>query len=251
MKRPPPVSSSDPHILYDSCVNNITSPSMYIVFERDQCYPQYLITFVQNKYLKEPTLNYENRHFSRIETAQSLAISKIKQKTKLKPRRSAQNMEQDFDPSRMDEDRIYLRRHQKESSSRRSLLHSTLRKSVCDQRTPSHTSSITTTTSRTMTPSLTTSTSFNGNTQPKQRVNSNPSTTAHHHRQSSSYYNSPSVFSPPQHVADQSNSSAGNTRISNNYQQQQQYQQQRQHYLQQQQQRQQQQQQKKSKCVIS
>ena len=46
MKRPPPISQSDPHVLYDSCVNNTASPSMYIVFERDQCYPQYLITFI-------------------------------------------------------------------------------------------------------------------------------------------------------------------------------------------------------------
>uniref|UniRef100_A0A7M5V7R2 PARP catalytic domain-containing protein n=1 Tax=Clytia hemisphaerica TaxID=252671 RepID=A0A7M5V7R2_9CNID len=43
-KRPPP-TPSDPHTLYDSCVDNISLPSMYIVFERDQCYPQYLITF--------------------------------------------------------------------------------------------------------------------------------------------------------------------------------------------------------------
>ncbi|XP_066933775.1 uncharacterized protein [Clytia hemisphaerica] len=46
LKRPPPISPSDPHTLYDSCVNSISSPSMYIVFERDQCYPQYLITFL-------------------------------------------------------------------------------------------------------------------------------------------------------------------------------------------------------------
>ena len=88
MKRPPPVSSSDPHILYDSCVNNITSPSMYIVFERDQCYPQYLITFILESEklggLQRSPFLYNSSHSHQLQQQQD-AINKIRQKARLKP----------------------------------------------------------------------------------------------------------------------------------------------------------------------
>ena len=42
--RPPPLTSSG-YELYDSCVNDESNPSIYIVFERDQCYPKYLIKY--------------------------------------------------------------------------------------------------------------------------------------------------------------------------------------------------------------
>lgn len=97
MKRPPPMSSSDPHILYDSCVNNITSPSMYIVFERDQCYPQYLITFIlesekqgkaqQSPYQQSPYFqtSYASHNYQLLQQRQQDAITKIRQKALLKP----------------------------------------------------------------------------------------------------------------------------------------------------------------------
>ena len=50
MKRPPPISHLyDSNLLYDSCVNNISKPSIYVIFERDQCYPEYLITYVHQQ----------------------------------------------------------------------------------------------------------------------------------------------------------------------------------------------------------
>ena len=42
---PPPKSPSKPEILYDSVVNNESSPSIFVVFFDNQCYPEYLITF--------------------------------------------------------------------------------------------------------------------------------------------------------------------------------------------------------------
>ena len=90
MKRPPAVLSSEPHILYDSCVNNITSPSMYIVFERDQCYPQYLITFVlESEKLRAQQSQYIQSAFpsrtDSLQQQQQAAIDKIRHKVRLKP----------------------------------------------------------------------------------------------------------------------------------------------------------------------
>jgi hypothetical protein len=43
--RPPPVSAANPAILFDSVVNSLSSPTMYITFENDQAYPAYIITY--------------------------------------------------------------------------------------------------------------------------------------------------------------------------------------------------------------
>ena len=42
--RAPPLTPGG-YELYDSCVDNLSNSSMYIVFERDQCYPEYLIKY--------------------------------------------------------------------------------------------------------------------------------------------------------------------------------------------------------------
>lgn len=42
---PPPKDSFRPEILYDSVVNNVSNPSIFVVFYDSQCYPEYLITF--------------------------------------------------------------------------------------------------------------------------------------------------------------------------------------------------------------
>ncbi|PFX17029.1 Poly [ADP-ribose] polymerase 15 [Stylophora pistillata] len=42
---PPPKNPSKPEILYDSVVNSQSSPSIFVVFFDNQCYPEYLITF--------------------------------------------------------------------------------------------------------------------------------------------------------------------------------------------------------------
>uniref|UniRef100_A0A7N6AX46 Poly [ADP-ribose] polymerase n=1 Tax=Anabas testudineus TaxID=64144 RepID=A0A7N6AX46_ANATE len=45
MKVPPPRNVLQPHDLYDSVVDRIDNPSMYVVFHDNQAYPDYLITF--------------------------------------------------------------------------------------------------------------------------------------------------------------------------------------------------------------
>ncbi|KAL4007007.1 complexin-3/4 [Sarotherodon galilaeus] len=45
MKVPPPRNPQQPHDRYDSVVDTINNPSMYIVFHDNQAYPDYLITF--------------------------------------------------------------------------------------------------------------------------------------------------------------------------------------------------------------
>lgn len=41
--RPPPKAKSK--TLYDSCVDNESDPSIYVVFEKQQIYPEYLINY--------------------------------------------------------------------------------------------------------------------------------------------------------------------------------------------------------------
>ena len=48
MVRPPALPNSN-HQLYDSCVDDVTNPSIFVVFERDQCYPRYLISYKVKK----------------------------------------------------------------------------------------------------------------------------------------------------------------------------------------------------------
>lgn len=45
MKTPPPRSSHDPNDRYDSVVDDMQKPDMFVVFHDCQAYPDYLITF--------------------------------------------------------------------------------------------------------------------------------------------------------------------------------------------------------------
>ena len=45
MIAPPPKSPSRPEILFDSVVNDTSDPSIFVVFNDSQCYPEYLIKF--------------------------------------------------------------------------------------------------------------------------------------------------------------------------------------------------------------
>lgn len=45
---PPPKDPKVPSIKYDSVVDNINRPTMYVVFFDDQAYPQYEITYKEN-----------------------------------------------------------------------------------------------------------------------------------------------------------------------------------------------------------
>ena len=44
MSRPPPRNSAKPFgDLYDSCVNSLPDPIIFVIFENSQCYPEWLI----------------------------------------------------------------------------------------------------------------------------------------------------------------------------------------------------------------
>jgi poly [ADP-ribose] polymerase 7/11/12/13 len=44
--RPPAKDPKKPHSnLYDSCVNDIRNPSIFVVFDASQCYPEYLLEY--------------------------------------------------------------------------------------------------------------------------------------------------------------------------------------------------------------
>ncbi|XP_073491350.1 protein mono-ADP-ribosyltransferase PARP15-like [Aquarana catesbeiana] len=47
MIAPPPKNPTNPTDLYDSTTDNITSPSIYVIFNDIQAYPEYLITFTK------------------------------------------------------------------------------------------------------------------------------------------------------------------------------------------------------------
>ena len=42
---PPPKDPTRPEVLFDSVVNELEAPSVFVVFFDNQCYPEYLITF--------------------------------------------------------------------------------------------------------------------------------------------------------------------------------------------------------------
>lgn len=45
MKQPPPIDPDRPELLFDSVVDSIDDPTVFVVFHDDQCYPEYLVTF--------------------------------------------------------------------------------------------------------------------------------------------------------------------------------------------------------------
>ncbi|CAG5128983.1 unnamed protein product [Candidula unifasciata] len=50
LKRPPPLDESNPYgKCYDSCVDNIFSPQVYVIFDSNQAYPEYIIEYNSHK----------------------------------------------------------------------------------------------------------------------------------------------------------------------------------------------------------
>ena len=42
---PPPRNPKDPFELFDSCVDNLQNPNIYVIFTFDQVYPEYIIEY--------------------------------------------------------------------------------------------------------------------------------------------------------------------------------------------------------------
>lgn len=46
LTRPPPLDPRKPHgELYDSCVDHVAKPRVFVVFDTDQCYPEYVVSY--------------------------------------------------------------------------------------------------------------------------------------------------------------------------------------------------------------
>lgn len=41
----PPIKEAQGNILYDSCVNSMSEPSIFVIFEKHQAYPEYVIQY--------------------------------------------------------------------------------------------------------------------------------------------------------------------------------------------------------------
>ena len=46
LNRPPPKNPFSPHVLFDSCCDNMSNPALFVVFENNQSYPEFLITYM-------------------------------------------------------------------------------------------------------------------------------------------------------------------------------------------------------------
>jgi len=47
LTRPPPKDPSNPYgELYDSCVNDENNPSIFVIFDNSQAYPEFMITYM-------------------------------------------------------------------------------------------------------------------------------------------------------------------------------------------------------------
>lgn len=57
----PPIIKGAGHSRYDSCVDNTTCPSIFVVFDRNQCYPEYLIAYKDNCSMCEENRKHSNK----------------------------------------------------------------------------------------------------------------------------------------------------------------------------------------------
>ncbi|KAK3583836.1 hypothetical protein CHS0354_022881 [Potamilus streckersoni] len=64
--RPPEKPGATAHQLFDSCVNNVDNPSIFVVFDLNQCYPEYLICYKEMAEFpfKEATIAKPNQTYT-------------------------------------------------------------------------------------------------------------------------------------------------------------------------------------------
>ena len=49
-RRPPPIDPNKPAgDLFDSCVDDEENPTIFVIFDADQCYPEYVINYHHNQ----------------------------------------------------------------------------------------------------------------------------------------------------------------------------------------------------------
>lgn len=45
----PPAKENQGNVFYDSCVNSMSDPSIFVIFEKHQVYPEYIIQYTSSK----------------------------------------------------------------------------------------------------------------------------------------------------------------------------------------------------------
>ncbi|KAK3603835.1 hypothetical protein CHS0354_042842 [Potamilus streckersoni] len=71
--RPPNKLGGIGHLLFDSCVDSMNNPSIFVVFDLKQCYPKYLICYInlEEVTVKEATSVRPNKNTTQHQSAQS------------------------------------------------------------------------------------------------------------------------------------------------------------------------------------
>ena len=98
-RRPPAkdLANVDIH-LYDSCVDNVLNPTIYVVFDRNHFYPEYVIQYLAAQPLPSPSLLLKKRSAQRlirsssIQSSSSASVSN-EELTGTTPRRSSDNFD--------------------------------------------------------------------------------------------------------------------------------------------------------------
>ncbi|XP_048248810.1 flocculation protein FLO11-like [Haliotis rufescens] len=83
--RPPPRKG---HVLYDSCVNDEKNPSIFVIFERNQCYPEYLVEY-RDGAVDEPSSVKIQPVRARAPTVASSKVQIINQTSSVQPIQAA------------------------------------------------------------------------------------------------------------------------------------------------------------------
>ncbi|KAL3861805.1 hypothetical protein ACJMK2_007823 [Sinanodonta woodiana] len=105
--RPPEKPGATAHQLFDSCVDIVDNPSIFVIFDLKQCYPEYLICYknLEELSIKETTMDRPSKSTttSTIEQIQSLSLlnQSVEPKSKIHTRSSSvekDNVLTRFDP---------------------------------------------------------------------------------------------------------------------------------------------------------
>ncbi|KAK3583828.1 hypothetical protein CHS0354_022873 [Potamilus streckersoni] len=70
--RPPDKPGATAHQLFDSCVDNVSNPSIFVVFDLKQCYPEYLVCYknIEELSVREATIVRQNKNVTPYPKAQ-------------------------------------------------------------------------------------------------------------------------------------------------------------------------------------
>ncbi|XP_022087972.1 uncharacterized protein LOC110977823 isoform X2 [Acanthaster planci] len=80
--RPPPRDPSKPlGDLYDSCVNDTSDPTIYVIFEKPQVYPEYLIKYKEKSHHRTASTAFATKYPSRVATSTTAQLPHVSART--------------------------------------------------------------------------------------------------------------------------------------------------------------------------